>query len=91
MLNRFANPKSMTGVWLALGIALGISFSYAFNNLAIGIPMGPFSASRSGDNARACCDPNSIASTDGAAITAGPVRMPWLMKSRRLSGRLWPS
>lgn len=40
MLNRFANPKSMTGVWLALGIALGISFSYAFSNLAIGIPMG---------------------------------------------------
>ncbi|WP_185154572.1 hypothetical protein [Flavilitoribacter nigricans] len=40
MLNRFANPKSMTGVWLALGIALGISFSYALGNLAIGLPMG---------------------------------------------------
>lgn len=40
MLNHFANPKSMTGVWLALGVALGICFTYALNNLAIGFPMG---------------------------------------------------
>ena len=40
MLNRFANPKSMTGVWLALGLAFGICFSYALNNIAIGLPMG---------------------------------------------------
>ena len=40
MLNRFANPKSMTGIWLILGIAIGISFTYALGNVAIGLPMG---------------------------------------------------
>ena len=40
MLDRFANPKSMTVVWLALGLAIGILFSYSFGNVAIGLPMG---------------------------------------------------
>ena len=40
MLNRFANPKSMTGIWLVLGIIMGICFTYTIGNIAIGLPMG---------------------------------------------------
>src|SRR4051794_14142930 len=51
--------------------------------------VGPSIASRSGDMARACSGPKSMASSAGAVMTAGPVMNPRAIISRRVTGAPW--
>ncbi len=40
MMNYLANPKSLFGMWLTLGLVLGLYFGFIVGSMAIGLPMG---------------------------------------------------
>ncbi|MBX2872678.1 MAG: hypothetical protein KTR30_11275 [Saprospiraceae bacterium] len=40
MMNFLANPKSLFGMWMILGLVLGLYFGFIINSMTIGLPIG---------------------------------------------------
>lgn len=40
MMNLLANPKSLFGMWMIMGLVLGLYFGFIIQSMTIGLPIG---------------------------------------------------